>query len=335
MYASVLSLYAPDCSNMLHEFPFRVAFDGERAIDTGGVTRDMFSAFWEQAYRHAFDGGSTLIPATHPQMDQSVFPTLGTILSHGYVTCGFIPIRVAFPTLARCLLGSSALIPEAILLDSFADYLSPYDAKVVREAIKLVVQGGQQVFSPPVRQRLITILSGFDCTNVPTPANLKQILLQVARNQFLRKPMAASAEVHSGIPECHRSIWTKKTVRSLMALYKALSANVESVIQQIEEPEFLNRNEGKVFGYLLQYIGSMKAEELSLFLRFVTGSSVCSAQRISITFNSLSGLARRPISHTCSNTLELSTTYSTFPEFVAEFQAILTDPIVTWYMDGI
>ena len=50
-----------------------------------------------------------------------------------------------------------------------------------------------------------------------------------------------------------------------MALYKALSADVESVIQQIEELEFLHHSEGKVFGYLLQYIGGMKAEELSLF----------------------------------------------------------------------
>ena len=295
----------------------------------------MFSAFWEQAYYRAFDGGSTLIPATHPQMDQSVFPILGTILSHGYVTCGFLPIRIAFPTLARCILGPNTQIPDPILLDSFADFLSPYDAEVLRGAIQLVVQGDQQVFSPPIRQRLIAILSGFDCTNAPTPANLKQILLQVARNQFLRKPLAAVAEVHSGIPECHRPIWINKTVISLLALYKALNAKPESVIQQIEEPEFLSHSEGKVFGYLLQYIGSMKSDELALFLRFVTGSSVCSAQRITIIFNSLSGLARRPISHTCSNTLELSTTYCTFPEFAAELQAILTDPIVTWYMDGL
>ena len=75
--------------------------------------------------------------------------------------------------------------------------------------------------------------------------------------------------------------------------------------------------------------------QISLLQRDDTGSSVCSVQRITIIFNSLSGLARRPISHTCSNTLELSTTYCTFPEFAAEFQAILTDPIVTWYMDGL
>ena len=32
------------------ELLFQVSFSGEKAIDTGGVTRDMLSAFWEEAF---------------------------------------------------------------------------------------------------------------------------------------------------------------------------------------------------------------------------------------------------------------------------------------------
>jgi len=56
----------------------------------------------------------------------------------------------------------------------------------------------------------------------------------------------------------------------------------------------------------------------------ITGSSVCSATEILVTFNSLSGLAKRPIAHTCDCTLELSTAYANYEGFYGEFQAILS-----------
>ena len=68
----------------------------------------------------------------------------------------------------------------------------------------------------------------------------------------------------------------------------------------------------------------MKTNDLCNFLRFTTGSSVCIASKISVTFNSSSGLARRPIAHTCSNTLELSG-YVNYHDFSAEWHAILGD----------
>ena len=82
----------------------------------------------------------------------------------------------------------------------------------------------------------------------------------------------------------------------------------------------------------------MDADRACMFLRFVTGSSVCSvclASNIKITFNSLVGLARRPIAHTCGSMLELPSTYSMYLDFVMEFQAILSDEEFIWRMDSI
>ena len=50
----------------------------------GGVARDAFSAFWENAYLAMFDGESLLILAIHHKVDMNKFPVLGLILSHGY-----------------------------------------------------------------------------------------------------------------------------------------------------------------------------------------------------------------------------------------------------------
>ena len=79
----------------------------------------------------------------------------------------------------------------------------------------------------------------------------------------------------------------------------------------------------------------MKNDEVRRFLRFVTGASVCSTERIVVSFNTLTGIARQPIAHTCSSLLILSSTYQTFEEFAKEFRAILFGDEEWWKLDGI
>ena len=71
----------------------------------------MFSAFWEQAYLQPFEGATILIPLLHHKTD-TVF---GRILSHGYLVTGFLPIRIALPTLVCMLLVPGMLIPSDIV----------------------------------------------------------------------------------------------------------------------------------------------------------------------------------------------------------------------------
>ena len=48
IYPDVLKLYANQ--SITKEYPFYVEFQGEKAIDIGGVSRDMFSAFFIVGY---------------------------------------------------------------------------------------------------------------------------------------------------------------------------------------------------------------------------------------------------------------------------------------------
>ena len=81
----------------------------------------------------------------------------------------------------------------------------------------------------------------------------------------------------------------------------------------------------------------MKPAEVRSFLRFVTVSAVYLAKSIQVTFNNLTGLGRRPVSHTCSCTVELPDSYKTKHEFISEFQAVMReiDNIYAWMMDAI
>ena len=124
IYDDVIKLYTEMCSVLVNEYPFFVQFCDELAVDTGGVTRDMFSAFFDDLYLRLFDGSSLLYPAVHASIDVNDFTIIGSILSHAYLIAGIFPDRIAFPCLAAAFLGPNTAIPESVLCDSFISSLS-------------------------------------------------------------------------------------------------------------------------------------------------------------------------------------------------------------------
>ncbi len=254
-------------------------------------------------------------------MDKPKVATLGTIISHGYLTCGFLPIRVAFPVLAATLLGPGVVIHDSIITEAFADYLCVHESGVLRQALAYV-------------KALVALLSRYDCTTFHNMDNLYTLVVDVARHVFLGKPFGLLYTMSSEVPSSQQSFWVQFSVEKLFELYKALNATPTTVLGLIEEPEFETKAESNVFYYLTSFIGNCKQEELRSFLRFVTGSSVVIDNPITITFNTLSGIAKRPIRHTCDCVLELPATYSTFMEFEQDFNSILAQEDA-WTMDAV
>ena len=69
----------------------------------------------------------------------------------------------------------------------------------------------------------------------------------------------------------------------------------------------------------------MKENDAQKFLRFVTGSSACFPNEITLTFNALTGAGQRPMAHTCTANLVLRHTYSTYVDFADDFTKILQE----------
>ena len=158
----------------------RISFEGESAIDTGGVFREMLSAFWEVAYSRCCDGDTLLVLLLHPGSDTNLFRKLGRILSHGYLQCGFLPLRIAFPTLAVMLLGTGVCIPNSFLVSTFVDSLNGYEQSLLKS--------GLDAFSQDLEAKLVGLVSRFGRREFPTPANLKELVVQLAKYQFQVKP---------------------------------------------------------------------------------------------------------------------------------------------------
>lgn len=332
IFTDVIELYKR--GGIIDECPLWISYDTEIAVDEGGVTRDMFSAFWEAAYSHLFEGATLLTPLLHPQTDMGMFPVLGKIISHGYLVSGYLPVRVSLPSLLIILLGPSIDIPRSFLLDALLDYVSENEREKLKSALR--IKDVRSFPSTEMKHEVISVLSRLGCRDVPTPTNLPQLIINVAKYEFCTKAAAAASMMHSGIPDKHRKFWIEMGVDGISSVYACLTVTSDKILSVLEsDPR--NPAEERVYGYLTSMIGNMGVNDLRNFLRFTTGSSVCVTRKIEVLFCSTSGFARRPFAHTCSSTLQLPVAYVNFHDFYSEWQAVLsdTDSDWKWRMDGV
>ena len=239
-------------------------------MDAGGVTRDLYSGFWEVAYLETFDDGCLLIPAVHPQVDMTKFSTLGQILSHGYLVCGFLPLRIAFPIVALTVLGPKTKISEQILIESFLDYLVQHEMKTIQNALSAAHNG---YFSTKLSSDLTNLLSRHGCRTLPKLTNVRQLIIEVARYEFTIKAAGATCAMHVGIPEKHKEFWSGHSIEELYEIYRSLNGRPDKLIKRLIEPEEMSSNEERVYEYFVQFIGSLDVDDLRLLMRSITGSS--------------------------------------------------------------
>ena len=226
VFDSVMTLYRTEKS-ILNEYPLYIAFDRERAIDLGGVSRDMFTAFFDEAYHQLFDGRTLLTPAIH---DYSSLPVFGAIMSHSYLVSGVLPIRMVFPSLAQCLLGTVELSDD-VFFPSLINSLSVHDAAVLKTDFD-EVNAGATAFKRETHAGLLELASRFGSRHVPTPAILKDMFLHI---EFILKPAAAIMAINSGIPDQHLPFWKALGVQGLFRVYKAKSASPAKVLKMLDE----------------------------------------------------------------------------------------------------
>ena len=117
-----------------------------------------------------FEGCSILVPSLYTQTCRYC-QCWDQIISHACLSWGFLPVRIAFPTMAPVMLGPSTNIPSRSLLGAFRDYLG-HGSLLSERHLKLkaifLVKG-------LVRKQL-SILSGFGCRLVPSPRTLPHVL---------------------------------------------------------------------------------------------------------------------------------------------------------------
>ena len=215
-----------------------------------------------------------------------------------------------------------------MIFSSFHNFLDSFEADALRECVTGCDDGMFQ-------RVVIPLLSRFQCNSIPDQHDVQAHLPEVARFALLVKPYFALSEISRGMQEAHPSLWGHCNNPTLLSsLYEMLLPTHERVLAMVTEPEFHNMGQQRVFDYLRRCIQTLSTNELGRFLRFTTGYSVCGPVHISITFNSAQGFQRRPTTNTCTPSLTVSVTYSSFNDFYSKFQCLRRSSHL-WFFDSI
>ena len=156
---------------VLFHYPLKIRFIGERAINTGGMCRDMFNEFWEAVYvQHYFEGSNLLVPSVTANTDMGVMQALG---EYCHTAIYFVEYSLTYPTLYACFIGVNVKVPASILLGSFIVYLTAVEQNIVKTGLGIKAS----TFSIDLQTQLIAILERFRSRKAPNPQTLRQLLI--------------------------------------------------------------------------------------------------------------------------------------------------------------
>ncbi|KAF5308924.1 hypothetical protein FQR65_LT00006 [Abscondita terminalis] len=291
----------------------QIIFEHETGADCGGLTKEVYTIFFSKIEESYFAGENVLIPflPLHRQRRElQKYVTIGTILDHCVCLTKSLPIRFSKSFLLK-LGNADAIISDEILLDDFLKYVTVHEANFLKKGLNDFNQ-----LDKIERNDLISFFTCYKLYENPSPTEFCEQILSIAKENLIVKPTNLIDEIRKGIhPLRYELFWSKlnlKIVKKLLSYQKLTPEKVIEIIRPFKAD--LTNEEQNILYYLHMYIRSLSCDALQQLVFFITGSYTL-PDEIIITFTTISGLMIRPISHTCSNTLELSICYNTYQEF--------------------
>ncbi|KAL7403327.1 hypothetical protein ABVT39_027824 [Epinephelus coioides] len=294
-------------------YSVKYSFINEMGADADGVSRDVYAAFWTEFLDCAVEGADVRVPSLSPKWQKEEWKSVGRILAKGLKDHGYFPFRLAQAFTAAVIFGEHSVSPD-LLVDSLMLYLSQSERDLLSTALQEAVVGDDE-------EELLDLMDRMGVRTVPSQDNLRAVLVQMAHKQIIQHPKYALDNIAEVVGPTLRKFFP--SVQDMKKMYEDLKPTTRKVLKMITAfPATSADNQSLRFFH--QYIRGLDEIGLRKVMRFLTGSDVICVKEIQVTFTSLEGLARRPIAHTCGPTLELPSTYNSYPDLRAEMEAILS-----------
>lgn len=298
----------------------KMDFVNERAIDDAGVSREVYTAFWEQ-FLEQCEGETERVPRLRPDFCEAEWQAVGQIWVKGLLDHGVIPVRLSKAFILACLHGIDSVSID-ILMTSFLNYIAP----VERSAVENALQG---TMGESDEEDLLDLFTRMGSHSLPPKNNMQLAIERMAHKAILQEPKYI-VDCFSTPMACLQQRLSDK--ESVLSLYETKKATGKRVLQLFETTNMvLSQREHTTFNYLQHYVKNADETKAEKILRFSTGSSVICVDKILVCFNAETGLRRRPVGDTCGATLHIPCTYCSYPEFRTEFDNILSSNYFEMY----
>ena len=276
-----------------------------------GVSRDIITEFWNLFFISAAVGASEKVPTIRHDFQSGEWEAIARILVYGYTREGYIPIQLSPAFLFLCLFGESN-INKSFLIESFKAYLSMGEQEIVNDVLSGKLN--------PDDDDVLEFLSSYKCFKTPNEKTFESIIWELAHQEIIQKPRYI-ANCWAPIVSMLKAYLPFQSPDEIVNLFSEKKPNGKKVLKMLDSHPSSDA-ERACFDHLKRYIRSIEGN-IGCFLHFVTGSNIIICEKIAIMFNQLNGKARRPVAHTCTPLLELSSTYQSYNELAEEFSNVL------------
>ncbi|XP_076735375.1 uncharacterized protein LOC143414576 [Maylandia zebra] len=291
----------------------KMNFVNENAVDDAGVSREVYTAFWEQ-FLEQCEGENERVPRLRPDFSEAEWQAVGQIWVKGLLDHGVFPVRLSRAFILACIHGMDSVDVD-ILIASFLNYLPPVERSAVEKALQGTMDENDE-------EDLLDLFTRMGSHFLPPKNNMQPAIETMAHKAILQEPKYIMDCFSTPMAHLQLKLADKESV---LSLYETKKATGKRLVQLFEATKImLSHGEQTTFNHLQRYVKNADETKAEKILRFCTGSSVICVDKILVCFNAETGLNRRPVAHTCGATLEVPCTYSSYPEFRTEFDNVLS-----------
>ncbi len=110
----------------------KMEFVNEKAVDDAGVSREVYTAFWDQ-FLEQCEGEDERVPRLRPDFSEAESEAIGRIWVKGLLDLGVLPVRLSSAFIFACMHGIDS-VNDDVLMSSFHNYLSLTERTAVAKA---------------------------------------------------------------------------------------------------------------------------------------------------------------------------------------------------------
>lgn len=177
----------------------KVSFDGETGDDFGGLTKEMFTSFWKEAYKSFFHGENCkvpFIPLYRLRKESSSCVANGRVLTHMAGLTRSLPCQIARSTFINLVFNATA--DEECLLSDLLLFVTEGERRLLKLALGDFTQIGDKQM-----EALVDFFMHNDFQENPQPNEIRQQLAAIATNILVTKAEPFVKLMSSGLPQVH------------------------------------------------------------------------------------------------------------------------------------
>ena len=242
-------------STEIFQSKLRFTLVNEKGVDVTGVTRDVYSTFWQEFALRRTRGEKERVPAHFEKYAEEEWRAIGRILCKGQMDVAYFPIQLSKAFVISLLFGKAAITPD-VLWSSFLEFITQSE----KDAVERSISNSKDEDDDDILEDL---LCRMDCSYIPDmeqAGEFRSFLLGVAHKEIIQDSKFAMEEMAETAREYLLPFFPN--IGTVIEFYETRKPTAKRIIKLLNMQDAKNSQEMKILSYLKLFIRSLDDQNL-------------------------------------------------------------------------